>query len=68
MRFLERELELHVVEELLAPKFEQPHIYVEKPHGKDRGFDTSTQVESSREGRKHTREADRLLDDAQENV
>jgi hypothetical protein len=30
--------------------------------------ETSTQAESSREGRKHTREADRLLDDARENV
>ena len=31
-------------------------------------METSTQAESSREGRKHTREADRLLDDARENV
>jgi len=68
MRFLERELELHVVEELLAPKVEQPHIYAEKPHGEDPGVETSTQVESSREGRKHTREANRLFDDARENM
>ena len=31
-------------------------------------METSTQAESSREGRKRTREADRLLDDKQENV
>ena len=68
MRFLERELELHVVEELLAPKVEQPHIYAEKPHGEDPGVETSTQVEYSKEGRKRTREADKFLGDAQENV
>jgi len=28
----ERELELHVDEELLAPKVETPHIDVEHPH------------------------------------
>jgi len=31
-------------------------------------LDTSTQEESSREGRKWTKEAERLLDDAQENL
>ena len=41
---------------------------MEHPHAKDPGVETSTQRESSREGRKHTREADRLLDDAWENV
>jgi len=30
--------------------------------------ETSTQIDSSKEGRKCTREADRLLDDARENV
>jgi len=41
---------------------------VEKPHAKVLGVETSTQEESSKGGRKHTREADRLLDDAWENV
>lgn len=34
---LERELHLHAVEELLAPKFEKPHIDVERPHEEDPG-------------------------------
>jgi len=41
---------------------------VEKPHEKDPGVKTSTQVESSRDGRKHMREADMLLHDAWDNV
>ncbi|MCY6488101.1 hypothetical protein, partial [Actinobacillus pleuropneumoniae] len=65
---LERELELHADEEILAPKVEEPQIDVEKPHVEDLGVETSTQADSSREGRKCTREADRLLDDARENV
>ena len=35
---------------------------------KDLGVETSTQAESSREGRKRTREADELLGDARGNV
>eukprot|EP00253_Pinus_taeda_P029922 PITA_29922 len=62
------ELELHEDEDILAPKVEEPQIDVEQPHAEDSGVETSTQAESSREGRKHTREADRLLDDARENV
>lgn len=31
-------------------------------------METSTQAKSSRDGRKHTREADRLLEDVRENV
>jgi len=65
---LERELELHADEELLAPKVEGPQMNVEQPHVEVQGVETSTQVESSREGRKCTREADRFLDDARENV
>lgn len=65
---LERELELHADEEILAPKVEEPQIDVEQPHAEVPGVETSTQAESSREGRKHTREADRLLDVARENV
>jgi len=57
---LERELQLHVVDE--------PHIDVEQPHVEDLGVETSTQAKSSRYRRKRTREVDRLLYDAQENV
>eukprot|EP00253_Pinus_taeda_P003701 PITA_03701 len=65
---LEREIELHADEELLAPKVDEPQIYVEMPHVEDPGVETSTQAKSSREGRKHTREVDILLDDTRENV
>jgi len=41
---------------------------VEKPHAEDPGMETSTEAKSSREGRNHTREADKLLDDARESV
>ena len=41
---------------------------MEKPHAEDMGVETSAHVKSSREGRKLTREADILLDDAWENV
>ena len=65
---LERDLELHADEEILAPKVEEPQIDVKQPHTKDPGVETSTHAESSRKGRKCTREANRLLDDARENV
>ena len=65
---LERERELHVDEEILAPRVEEPQIDVEQPHVEDSRVETSTQAESSREGRKHTRVVDRLLDDARESV
>jgi len=57
-----------VVDELLAPKVEEPHIDMEQPHVEDPRVDTYTQVESSRDGIKHNREAKKLLDDAHENV
>jgi len=57
-----------VEEELLVPKVEECQIDVEKPHAEVLGVETSTQEESPREGRKCTSEADRLLDDAWENV
>jgi len=41
---------------------------VEKPHAEDLGVETSTKVESSRDGRKHTREVEMLLHDAWDNV
>ena len=66
--YLERELELHVDEEILTYKVEEPQIDVKQTHAEDLGMKTSTQEESSREGRKHTKEADILIHDARENV
>jgi len=65
---LEREIQLHAIEEILAPKFEKPHIDMEQPHAEDLGVEKSTQVESSRDGRKCTRDANKLLHDAREIV
>ena len=65
---LERELELHADEVILASKDEGPRIDVEHPHVEFHRVETSTHEESLRERIKCTREADRLLDDAQENV
>ena len=65
---LERELKLHAQEELLVPKEEEPQTYVEQPHVDDPGVETCTHAESSRDGRKCSREADRLMMDARENV
>eukprot|EP00253_Pinus_taeda_P024765 PITA_24765 len=56
------------VEELLVPKEEEPQTDAEQPHEKVPGVETSTQAESSRDGQKHTREAEKLLKDARENV
>ena len=41
---------------------------MEQPHAEDPGVETSTHVESSRDGQKHSREADRLMMDVRENV
>lgn len=65
---LERELQLQAVEELLVPKEEEPQIDAEQSHVEVPGVETSTQAESSRDGRKCTRESDRLLEDVSENV
>eukprot|EP00253_Pinus_taeda_P024974 PITA_24974 len=65
---LERELQLQVVEEILVPKEEQPQTDAKQPHAEVPRLETSTQAESSRDGQKCTREADRLLSDARENV
>eukprot|EP00253_Pinus_taeda_P009670 PITA_09670 len=65
---LERELQLHVVEELLVLKEEEPQTDAEQPHAEVPGVETSTQVESSKEGQKLTREVDRLLLDVRENL
>ena len=56
------------MEELLVPKEEEPQTDVEQPHAEVPRVDTSTQEESSRDGRKLTREAEILLDDSRENV
>ena len=60
---LERELKLHAEEELLVPKEEEPQIDAEQPHAEDLGVETSTHAESSGDGRKCSREADRLMMD-----
>lgn len=39
-----------------------------QPHAEVLGVETSTQAESSTDGWKHTKEADRLLEDERENV
>ena len=65
---LERELQLQVVEELLVPKEEEPQIDAEQRHIEVPRVETSTQAESSRDGQKSTREADKLLEDAREYV
>ena len=64
---LERELQLHVVEEILAPK-EEPQIDVEQPHAKDPGVETPTQAKSSKDERKSARKYDRSLQDVRENM
>eukprot|EP00253_Pinus_taeda_P035537 PITA_35537 len=56
------------VEEPLVPKEEEPQTDVEQPHAEVPGVETSNQAESSRDGQKHTREADRLLKVVRENV
>ena len=56
---LERELQNPREEELLAPK-EEPQDDVEKPNVEEQKVETSSQAESSREGRKRTGQAERL--------
>ena len=53
---------------MLVPKEEEPQTDAEQPHTEVPGVETSTQAKSSRDGWKRTREADRLLSDARENV
>ena len=52
----------------MVPKEEEPRTNVEQLHAEVLGVETSTQVKSSRDGWKRTKEADRLLEDARENV
>jgi len=65
---LERELKLHGDEELLVPKEEEPPDDVDQPHVEDPIVETTTPRESSRDKRKQSQEADRLMLDARENV
>ena len=65
---LERELKLHAEEELLVPKEEEPQTDVRQPHAEDLGVEISTHAKYSRDGWKRSREADRLMMDARENV
>lgn len=68
MRYsLERELQVHAVEDILAAK-EERQDDVEQPHAEEKREETSTHVDSSSDGREHTREVDRLLHDAREKV
>eukprot|EP00253_Pinus_taeda_P020576 PITA_20576 len=55
---LERGLQIHAVEDILAPN-EKPEDDVEHPHAEEQGVETSTYANTSKDGRKCTREADR---------
>eukprot|EP00253_Pinus_taeda_P030132 PITA_30132 len=54
--------------ELLVPKKEEPPNDVDHPHAEIRVVEITTIGESSRDGWKHSREADRMMQDARENV
>jgi len=66
----EKAMRVSLERELKGPQIdvEGPQIDVENPHVEVQRVETSTQADSSSEGIKCTREADRLLDDAWENV
>ena len=64
---LERELDLHVEEELMVPKDESQDV--DQPHEEVHGVEENTHADPSiRNGRMRTAEADRLRLDAAENV
>ena len=52
----------------MVPKEEEPQTDAKHPHAEVPGVETSTQAESSRDGWKHSREDERLLMYARENV
>ena len=63
---LERELQLHVEEELFVPKDEP--LDVDQPQEEIHGVEESTHVKPNiKQGRKHTTEAERLKLDAAQN-
>jgi hypothetical protein len=64
---LERELDLHVEEELLVPKDESQDV--DQPHEEIHGVEETTQADPSiRNGIKHTMEADKLRLDVAQNA
>ena len=64
---LERELHLHVEEELLIPKDEPQDV--DQPQEEDHGVEESTHADPNiRTRRKHNTEAERLKLDAAQNV
>ena len=63
---LERELHLHVDEELLVPKYEP--LYVDQPQEEVHGVEETTHAMPNIRGRKRTTEAERLNLDAVQNV
>ena len=65
--YLDWEIQLHANKELLAPK-EESQDDVEQPHAKELRVEAPTHADTSKYGRKRTREADRLMHDARENV
>lgn len=68
MRYsLERELQLHVDEDILALK-EEPQDDMEQPHVEEQRVEAPTYAVSSRDGRKCTREANRLMHDTRKNL
>lgn len=64
---LEKDLQLHANEEILAPK-EESQDDVEQPHVEAQRVEGPTHADTSIYGRKHTREANRLMNDARENM
>ena len=56
---------MHAIEELLTPKEPQD---VEQPQEEEERVEAPTHVETSTDGRKHTREAKILMHDTRENV
>ena len=50
---------MHAKEEISVPKEEEPHIDAEQPHVEDPGVETSTHADTSRDGNKRSREANR---------
>ena len=63
---LERELHLHVEEELLVPK-DEPQ-YVDQPQEEVHGVEETTHAAPTMRGRKRTIEAERLAQDAEKIV
>lgn len=58
---------MHEYEELLAPK-EEPRDVVEQPQAEEHRVEAPTHADTSRYGRKYTREANSLMHYARDNV